>query len=46
MFIVAVGDAFDGISFYGPFDYDDDAISWAVKSNITDTWTVVPLRKV
>lgn len=46
MFIVAVGDAFDGISFYGPFDDDEDAISWAVRSNITDTWNVILVREV
>ena len=45
MWVVSVGDAFEGIRLYGPFVHDDDAISWAVK-NVNDGWSVIGLGEV
>lgn len=39
---VAVGDPFDGLSFYGPFDDHDAAVEWA--DNLDNTWWIVPLN--
>jgi hypothetical protein len=38
---VAVGNAFDGLAFYGPFHTSTDANAWADLTGIVDDWWVV-----
>ena len=42
MYAVAVGEMFDGITFYGPFDEFEDAQKWA-SDNSSLTWWIVEL---
>ena len=44
-YAVAVGEMFDGINFFGPFDEFEDAEAWAVK-NSTYNWWIVELEDV
>lgn len=41
-FVVACGNAFDGIGLYGPFDEHLDAEQWAEQHG-GDEWTVVTM---
>jgi hypothetical protein len=43
IFIVAVGDPWDGIVLYGPFDNFDDAHDWA-DTTINESWNVVEVK--
>jgi hypothetical protein len=43
---VAVGDAFDGLSFYGPFEDAEAAGEWAELAARNATWNVVVLQPV
>ena len=47
--ILAVGNAFDGLVCYGPFDHLADAISWAECNPVAElsdlSWEVVPLER-
>ena len=42
MYAVAVGEMFDAINFFGPFDDFDDAADWADR-NAQYNWWVVAL---
>ena len=48
MFVVSVGDCFDGLALYGPFETNSEAQDWANCNPITDldgvAWNVVPLE--
>ena len=39
-YIVAVGEMFDGINFFGPFDTFDDAADWADRNASTGWWVL------
>lgn len=41
--VVAIGNPFDGIVMYGPFDTTDDANEWADHEVSNDTWWVMSL---
>lgn len=41
--VVAVGNAFDGLRLFGPFDNKADAINWA--SEIRDEWVLVEVEE-
>jgi hypothetical protein len=43
-YIVAFGDAFNGLSFYGPFDTHEEASAYAERET-NDAWHVLPLAK-
>jgi len=43
MYAVAVGEMFDAINFFGPFDDFDDAADWADR-NAQYNWWVVALE--
>ena len=38
MFAVAVGEMFDGINFYGPFEEFEDAAVWADRNAEASWW--------
>ena len=40
MYAVAVGEMFDGINFYGPFEEYDDAEKWAAVESGYSWWVV------
>ena len=40
MYAVAVGEMFDGMTFYGPFDTFDDAESWAGNNSSLSWWII------
>jgi len=44
MYAVAVGEMFDGINFFGPFDEWDDAMDWG-EGNASRTYWIVELEK-
>ena len=49
MYVVATGSPFDGLSVYGPFASNDEAVKWAECNVVTDLsdvphW-VVPLER-
>ena len=46
MWIVAIGDAFDGITLYGPFDECEDATEWADNHTEDREWTVVQINAI
>lgn len=41
-YVVAVGNAFDGVKLYGPFDNADEASNWA-DANVVEEWNIVDL---
>ena len=41
-YVVAFGNAFDGLILWGPFDRVEDALGWA-ESSSSDDWTIVPV---
>lgn len=41
---VAVGNAFDGMTFYGPFEDDHEAFEWADQNIVGEEWHTVPLE--
>ena len=43
-YAVAVGDAFDGINLYGPFEDGEEATIWA-GDTIKESWNVVELQE-
>jgi hypothetical protein len=43
MYAVAVGEMFDAINFFGPFDEFEDAADWA-DANAQYNWWVVTLE--
>jgi hypothetical protein len=45
-YVIAVGDPFNGLIFYGPFNGSNEAGEWATDSPHchNETWAVVPLR--
>lgn len=43
MYAVAAGEMFDAISFYGPFDYFEDAEKWA-DDNANLNWWIIGLE--
>lgn len=42
-YVVAVGNAFDGMSLFGPFDSTDDASDWAGTNLRNEEWLVVSI---
>jgi hypothetical protein len=44
-FIVAVGNAFDGLTVYGPFDTSEDAQTFGQDCRRGEDWTIVELEK-
>lgn len=48
MYVVVTGDPFDGLTIFGPFKNNDDAIDWAENNPITDLgdvpWWVVSME--
>ena len=44
--VLMVGGPGDGFDLYGPFDTEDDAISYAEHERFQDSWWVVPLHAV
>ena len=42
MYAVAVGEMFDGVDFYGPFDEFEDANKWA-GTKCSNSWWIVKL---
>jgi len=49
MYVVATGSPFDGLTVYGPFASNDEAVEWAKCNLVTDLsdvpWWVVPLER-
>jgi hypothetical protein len=45
-FAVALGNAFDGITLYGPFEDHEEAIEWASENDGGKPWEVVTLESV
>lgn len=43
MYIVAIGNPFDGMNVFGPFEYSEDADRWA--QNVQDDYWVVWLEQ-
>ena len=44
-YAVAVGEMFDGVNFYGPFDEFEDASDWAEReTGLAYSWWVVRLE--
>jgi len=43
MYAVAVGDPFDGMRFYGPFEGFEAGQDWAERHIKGETWWMVPL---
>jgi hypothetical protein len=41
--VVAVGNAFDGINLFGPFEDSEVAIAWAEHEHLEGEWNVVDL---
>ena len=41
--VLAVGNAFDGISLYGPFNNGEEASEYAERHAREDDWHVVPI---
>ena len=46
MYVVAVGNAFDGIELFGTFSTGDDAAIWAAENIDHDEWIAVKLVEV
>ena len=42
-YMVAVGNPFEGITFYGPFQYLEDANDWAAIEDPAEDWWIVTL---
>lgn len=42
-YMVAIGDPFNGISFYGPFQYMDEANDWVTDIDPSEDWWIVEL---
>lgn len=42
-YVLAIGDPFDGIDLYGPFDDPEDADTWAQDHGDGQAWTIVKL---
>lgn len=40
VYIVAVGDMFDAVNFFGPFDSGDAAADWADRNAPTGWWVL------
>lgn len=43
MYVVAIGNAFDGLSVHGPFESSEEAQEWA--QGYHDEWHVLLLRE-
>lgn len=43
-YAVAFGNAFDGHSFYGPFDSHEDAVEYGASNESGDGWFTIPLE--
>lgn len=43
-YVVAVGNAFDGLTLYGPFDTHGEAFQHGENNGESDTWLVVELE--
>jgi hypothetical protein len=43
MFIVSVGNLWDGFAVYGPFDNHENAYDWA-QSNIKENWHIIEVK--
>jgi len=46
MYVVAFGNAFDGLIFFGPFDSFDEAEAYANAENAGQEWNVVKVERV
>lgn len=45
MFVVVIGNPFDGLSIHGPFDSHDDARQWAEDEGDSESWWVKEVEK-
>ena len=46
MYAVAVGEPFDAINFYGPFEDFEDGVNWAdYEIGMGNSWWVIKLEK-
>lgn len=43
-FVVAVGNAFDGLTLYGPFNSEEAALNWADIGCRAEQWDIVRLN--
>lgn len=43
-YMVAIGNPFDGITFYGPFQYMDEANDWVTDISPGEDWWLVEIR--
>jgi len=46
MYVVAVGNAFEGLTVVGPFDSFDEAVDYANNELMTEGWNVVKVEGV
>jgi hypothetical protein len=46
MYVIALGDAWDGISLYGTFGTSDEAVEYANDNLNRDDWTIIFVRPV
>lgn len=45
MFVVALGDPFEGIKLFGPFDTAEDAENWAETEVKDESWSLVEVQE-
>jgi len=45
-YVIAMGNAFDGLTLYGPFDDKDFALEWAGESDGGMPWEIVTLASI
>jgi hypothetical protein len=46
LYVIAVGNVFDGIGLYGPFDFADQANEYADLEFRGQEWNVVPVEPI
>lgn len=44
-YAVAIGDAFQGYTMYGPFEDGNEATEWAAINDSGESWTIVELHE-
>lgn len=45
-FVVSVGNPFDGLTLYGPFDSSEEANEWVGDEARKEEWVVVPVEGI